>query len=131
MYTGPLDLYLCDKNFRIIEILGIRDPFDFFEQNSGVFVTSSFDRVDDESQAQFSFLNSNSHEATIAAGTKVAVFTVLTPKQETFKGPIDPEKAALVQTNQKRFHENKLAPIEWKKNVDSSWLKTQETCENP
>ena len=123
---GPCkqDLVIClcaSKTFELANIIGIIEPFDFFEQNSGVFITSSLNRVDDKNQFQISFLNTNSHEATIPAGTKVAVFTVLTPKQET---PIDPQLAALIKTNPNPSDENRLAPIEGKKYADSFWSTT-------
>ena len=133
---GPCkqDLVIClcaSKTFELANIIGIIEPFDFFEQNSGVFVTSSLNRVDDKNQLQISFLNTSSHEATIPAGTKVAVFTVLTPKQANFITPIDPQIAALIQTNPNSSDENKLAPIEGKKYADAFWFKTPESCENP
>ena len=133
---GPCkqDLVIClcaSKTFELANIIGIIEPFEFFEQNSGAFVTSSLNSVDDKNQVQISFQNTNSHEATIPAGTKVAVFTVLTPKQANFVTPIDPQIAALIQTNPSLSDENKLAPIEGKKYADSFWLKTPESCENP
>ena len=76
---GPCkqDLVIClcaSKTFELANIIGIIELFNFFEQNSGVFVASSLNRVHDKNQVQISFLNTNSHEATIPAGTKVAVF---------------------------------------------------------
>ena len=133
---GPCkqDLVIClcaSKTFELAKIIGIIEPFNFFEQNSGVFVASSLNRVDDKNQVQISFLNTNSHEATIPAGTKVAVFTVLTPKQANFITPIDPQIAALIQTNPNSSAENKLAPIKGEKYADAFWFKTPESCENP
>ena len=49
---------------------------------------------------------------------------MLTPKQENFIVSIDPQIAALIQTNQNSSDENKFAPIEGEKDDDSG-LKCQ------
>ena len=116
---GPCkqDLVIClcaSKTFELANIIGIIEPFDFFEQNSGVFVTSSLNRVDDKYQVQISFLNTSSNDATIPAGTKVAVFTVLTPKQANFNTHIDPQIAAFIQTNPNLSDAKKLLQLKGK-----------------
>ena len=116
---GPCkqDLVVClcaSKTFELVNIIDIRETFDFFKQNSGVFVTSTLNRVDDNNQVQISFLNTNSHEAIIPAGTRVTAFTVLTPKQANFITPIDPQTAALIQTNPNLSDEKNLLQLKGK-----------------
>ena len=73
------DLVNCvcaTKTFDLSKTNGIFETFGVFVKNSGIFVTSSLNRVDDRSQIQILFLKTNSHEATILAATKVEEFSL-------------------------------------------------------
>ena len=110
--------------------VAIIEPFDKFENQTGLCVTSALITIKAKEDVSLAILNVLPHKVTVQKNSIIARITILTPKKAEYLQPIKPQ---LLTTY---FNENISAliqdsAIKVSPSPDEFWFPTPENCSNP
>ena len=113
---------------------GVVEPSTKFEGKTGLCITSSLSRIDENGLTTIAAINVQPYMITIPAKTIVATFKLLTPEQAEYLVPLEqaPLQSEDLQNNLQNL-------IEIKNKIDASkpqhaeklWFPTPQTCKDP
>ena len=113
---------------------GVVEPAIKFEGKTGLCITSSLSRIDENGLTTIAAINVQPYMITIPAKTIVATFKLLTPEQAEHLVPLEP---ALLQSEDLQNNLQNLIEIKNKtdaskpKHAEKLWFPTPETCKDP
>ena len=112
---------------------GVVEPSIKFEGKTGLCITSSLSRIDENGLTTIAAMNVQPYMITIPEKT-VATFKLLTPEQAEYLVPLEP---ALLQSEELQNNLQNLIEIKNKTNAskpkhpEKLWFPTPETCKDP
>ena len=128
----PLALYTAKKPHpKVRNKTGVVEPSIKFEAKTGLCITSSLSRIDENRLTTIAAINVQPYMITIPAKTIVATFKLLTPE---YIVPLEP---ALLQSEELQNNLQNLIEIKNKTNASKPqhpqklWFPTPETCKDP